>query len=316
MRRVLVPLDGTPLAASILPDARHLAGESGELILIRDPMGSVGSRAKPASSRAEALQEVLIDLETQAALLRDQGVAVETHALVMIDPAYAIGTATYIYGADMIACATRGRSPMGRLVRGGVAWRALADSPVPVLIRHVDTDAQSQPIVPRSGRILVPLDGSRNAEKALPLAHELAHEWKADLWLVHVVSHFPITELPQTEIAPHAATDCQAEREVHTYLDNLAAHLSGTVQTRVLFGSLAERLIDAARNWDVSHIVMASHGRTGLSRVVLGSVADALIQHLPYPIIVIPSHVAEAIEQPALGQEARVDLAGPTSRDE
>jgi nucleotide-binding universal stress UspA family protein len=316
MRRVLVPLDGSSLAASILPDARQLAGEGGELILIRDPIGSVGGRAGLAPSAAEALQEVLIDLEAQAALLRDQGVTVETHALVMIDPAYAIGTATHIYGADMVACATHGRGPSGRLVRGGVAWRALADSPVPVLIRHADADAESQSIVARKGRILVPLDGSTNAEKALPLAQELAQEWQSEVWLVHVVAHFPITELPQTGIAPDAATDRQAEQEARAYLDSLAAHLSGEVHIHVLFGSVSERLINAAQAWDVSHIVMTSHGRTGWSRVLLGSVADALIEHLHCPIIVIPSRAAEAIGRSAVEQETHFNLTGQTGRNE
>src|SRR5579872_1476677 len=96
LRRVLVPLDGSSLAASILPDARQLAGQDGELILIRDPIGSVEGYPGEMPSAAQALQDVLIDLETQAALLRNQGVTVETHALVMIDPAYAIGVATHI----------------------------------------------------------------------------------------------------------------------------------------------------------------------------------------------------------------------------
>lgn len=297
MRRVLVPLDGSPLAASILPDARQLAGESGELILIRDPIGSVAGNVVPAPSAAEALQEALVDLEARAATLRGQGVTVETHVLVMIDPAYAIDTAARIYGADMVACATHGRSPSDRLVKGGVAWRALADSPVPVLIRHADVNAASRSIVARKGRILVPLDGSTNAEKALPLAEELAHEWQMELWLAHVVSHFPITEFAQSAIAPDAVTDHQAEQEAQTYLRTLAAHHSGKVCTRVLFGSVAERLIDAAHAWDISHVVMTTHGRTGLSRVLLGSVTDTLIEHLDCPIIVIPSHAAEAAER-------------------
>jgi len=307
MRRVLVPLDGSPLAASILPDAMQLAGKGGELILISDPIGSMRGRAFPAQSEAEAVREALADLEAHAAPLREQGVAVETHASVMLDPAYAIGTATRIYGADMVACATHGRGPFGRLVRGGVAWRVLADSPVPVLIRHADAAAASRPIDAREERILVPLDGSAYAEKALPLAQELADDWQASLWLVHVVSRYPITELPQTEIAPEAATDFQAQRSVQTYLDTLGAHLTGEVHAHVLFGSVLESLIDATRAWGISHVVMSSHGRTGLSRVLLGSVADELIHHLPCPIIVIPSHPLNA--GPVREPEAMVPTA-------
>lgn len=302
MRRVLVPLDGSPLAASILPEATQLAGKDGELILIRDPIGSAWNGRPLGPSEGESVRETLADLEAQADQLRKQGLRVETHALVMIDPAYAIDAAIRLYGVDMVACSTHGHGPLGRLVHGGVVWRALADSPVPVLIRHTDAVTGDRSMLTPERRIMVPLDGSHYAEKALPLAQELAQEWNASIWLVHVVSSYPITGLPLTDIDPEAATDAQARLAAQTYLDQVAARLTGEIRTHVLFGSVSEHLIASVRAWNIGHVVMASHGRTGLSRVLLGSVADGLIQHLDCPIIVIPSHAAASTERSALDQ--------------
>lgn len=288
MRRVLVPLDGTPLAASILPHAKQLAGEGGELILVRDPIGTVSGRIDLYQSEEEAVWGALASLETQAAQLRQEGVKVESHVLLMVDPAYAIDVAARIYHADMVACATHGRGPLGRVLRGSVVWRALADSPVPVLVRHSEAPSGYKSIFAPEPRILVPLDGSKSAELALPLAQQLMKEWNASLWLVHVVSSYPITGLPRTKIDLEAVSDAGARHTARHYLDEVAGRLTGKIRKHVLFGPVSEHLIAAVRTWNVTHVVMTSHGRTGLPRAVLGSVADDLIQHLGCPIIVIP----------------------------
>jgi nucleotide-binding universal stress UspA family protein len=81
VRRVLVPLDGTPLAASILPDAKKLAGAGGELILIRDPVDMVSGRMILNQSEEEAVGDALASLENEAERLRAEGVRVESHRL-------------------------------------------------------------------------------------------------------------------------------------------------------------------------------------------------------------------------------------------
>jgi nucleotide-binding universal stress UspA family protein len=302
MRRVLVPLDGSSLAASILPDPKQLAGEGGELILIRDPIGSDSESSLLGLNEEASVQETIADLEAQADRLRKEGIRVETHALVMIDPAHAIDTAIRLYGADMVACSTHGRGPLGRLMHGGVVWRALADSPVPVLVRHLDAPSNDRSIFVPERRIMVPLDGSQYAEQALPLAQELAHEWDASIWLVHVVSSYPVTGLPRTDIDPEALSDEQAQRSVQSYLEQVATRLNVKVHKHVLFGPVSEHLVAAVQAWNIGHVVMTSHGKTGLQRALLGSVADNLIQHLNCAIIVIPSHVVAATERSGADQ--------------
>ncbi|HCG00853.1 MAG TPA: hypothetical protein DEV93_09965, partial [Chloroflexi bacterium] len=90
----------------------------------------------------------------------------ETHALVMIDPAYAIDTGIRVYHPDMVASSTHGDGPLVRLLHGGVAWRALAGSYVPILVRHTNASPAYRSIFAPEPRIMVPLDGSEHAEKA------------------------------------------------------------------------------------------------------------------------------------------------------
>src|SRR5437764_251138 len=93
--------------------------------------------------------------------------------------ALAVKGADVVAHTDFVACATHGRSPLGRLVHGGVAWHALAHSTVPVLLRRIDEKPHYASIFAEPRKIMVPLDGSELAETALPLAAELAEEWDA-----------------------------------------------------------------------------------------------------------------------------------------
>jgi nucleotide-binding universal stress UspA family protein len=297
MRRVLVPLDGTKLAESVLPEARRLAGDGGVLILLRDPINMVSDHERLDDTDNGAALDALASLELLAAPLRQGGMNVETRALVSTDPADAIDIAAHTYGADVVAFATHGRGSLGRMLHRSVVRRALAHSSVPVLVHHVEAPwgpaSSSQP----EPRILVPLDGSHFAERAVPLAKELADEWAASIWLVHVVSHYPVTGFPRTDIVPQAVTDGRARLAADQYLREVAARYGGTMRPHVLFGPVSEHLVAAVRAWDITHVVMTSHGRTGLSSVVLGSVADDLTQLMRCPLIIVPLHASIRGEQ-------------------
>jgi nucleotide-binding universal stress UspA family protein len=294
MRRVLVPLDGSPEAASILSEAKNLAGPRGELVLLHDAIGSSWNGTRHGVAESEAVRGALEDLEREAQPLRDQGMEVEIHALVMTDPAQAIDAAIRIYHPDVVACSTHGDGPLGRLLRGGVAWRALAGSSVPMLVKHTDARVPYRSMIAPEPQIMVPLDGSEYAEKALDLAQQLADEWRASIWLVRVVSDNSASP------GAHAAADSttrsldEVRLSVKAYLNELGRRLPGEVNTRVLYGPAVERLAGAVRQWSIGHVVMTSHGRTGLRRALLGSVADGLIQSVDCPVIVIPAHALEA----------------------
>ena len=143
---------------------------------------------------------------------------------------------------------------------------------------------------------MVPLDGSKYAEKALPLAQELALEWNAPLWLVQVVPQYAITDTAYTPGDFVAETYDEMVKEAQTYLERIVVSISGEAYAVAGFGSVPDTLVEYVHQFSITDVIMASHGRTGLSRVILGSVADEIIRRLHGPIIVVPALAAGRLE--------------------
>jgi nucleotide-binding universal stress UspA family protein len=297
MRRVLVPLDGSEFAEAIIPDARRLAGTDGELILVREASWPILQRDIFVDASMLAVEDAEWYLEHEAEKLRADGVSVRTQSLIMANAAAAIDSAVKIFNADMIAIATHGRGPLGRLAHGSTAWRALAHSTVPILLRHVENAAPSHVIREVKRRIMVPLDGSTYAEKALPAAQELALEWNAPIWLVQVVPDYPITDTPYARVDFIADAYKGAVNEAQKYLEGVAASLHCDVHCQADVGAVSDILVGYVERFSITDVVMASHGRTGLSRVILGSIADDLLHRLHTPIIVIPVLATGRLEE-------------------
>jgi nucleotide-binding universal stress UspA family protein len=138
-------------------------------------------------------------------------------------------------------------------------------------------------------RILVPLDGSARAERALPVAVRLARASGGTIHLVRVVSD-PAPYGPRTVPAPDWAVDLrEAERaEAVRYLAAIAAREELeriAVETTVLTGSAAARILSDARSTGSDVIVMCSHGRTRFSRWALGRVAQSVARHSTAPVL-------------------------------
>jgi len=301
MCRILVPLDGSEMAEEILPDACDLAGGDGELLLTHiahtpiSPRGVNGFQARNAKSAGERY------LLSKAKSLRERGFKVSVHVEMGTDVSAAIDQVAAESGADLIACATHGRGPGGRLVHGGVIWRAIAQSRIPVLIRHFPERPRRNASVDGKKRlVLVPLDGSPFAEKAIPVAEWLARRLNAGICLVRVVE-----PLPSTVAISYAVPQPGYEKEVedaHKYLDQLANRLHQDapaleVESAAYFGTTHESLEKCVEDKGITHIVMSTHGRTALSRVLLGSVADSLVHELSLPVILIPALAPGRLEE-------------------
>jgi nucleotide-binding universal stress UspA family protein len=296
MRRILIPLDGTELAASILPDAERYAGPDGELILIRDAGWGAFNPRTQFYGLWPAIEATDKYLEEQARTLSGRGVRVRAHRAVFFNPSAAVDEAAALMKVDMIACATHGRGPLGRFFHGNIAWKMLAGSPVPVLLRHPPVATQSSHAdgeLPQR-RILVPLDGSTFAESALPLARQLAEEWQAPIYLLQVVNETTPPSVPTegSNTVPASVTDDPPL--ALAYLKQIAERMSGEVHADILLGTpAADRIVEFASANAISDVVLSSHGRTGLSRLIFGSVADGLIQRLHCPIVVVPAQAVK-----------------------
>lgn len=131
-------------------------------------------------------------------------------------------------------------------------------------------------------RILVPLDGSILAESVLPAAAQLTRTLKGTLILLRV---YDVTSSDFSIFVMEAE-----EQKAQTYLDGVALRpaLAGLqVETRTLGGAAALNILDAVQEYQVDLLVMSSHGRSGITRRVLGSVAEHVIRYAPVPVLVL-----------------------------
>jgi nucleotide-binding universal stress UspA family protein len=162
---------------------------------------------------------------------------------------------------------------------------------------------------PRSGgrgvsvynKILVPLDGSKLAEEVLSHVQDLAQRYGSEVILIQVVP--PLSKLVmeteavsmgEARAGPEAATAvAKAEREkAHSYLESTAKRLRDEgvrVRAEILTGEAGDAVVAYAQSEVVDLIAMSTHGRSGLGRLVYGSVADHVLRHTGAPVLLIRS---------------------------
>ena len=145
-------------------------------------------------------------------------------------------------------------------------------------------------------KILVPLDGSKRAEKILPHVEELALRYKAKVIFMHVIEYKAV---PTSEGAYINLTDKEFEQAKKQAATNLAG-IQGEFrekniesQSHVIYGSAVEGIINIAAQEGVDLIALASHGRGGLARVFYGSVAAGLLHRVDRPLLIIRSRNTE-----------------------
>lgn len=140
-------------------------------------------------------------------------------------------------------------------------------------------------------KILVPLDGSKLAENAIPHAVSLATTSGATLLLARAML-LPVVSPAAWTTIDIAKIREQEEKAIKKYLDDLAAGLKEkghTVEVVALEGEAADVLLDVAEKERVDLIVMTSHGRTGLNRWLFGSVAEKVVRHAHCPVLTVGS---------------------------
>jgi nucleotide-binding universal stress UspA family protein len=133
--------------------------------------------------------------------------------------------------------------------------------------------------------LLVPVDLGEGSAPAITLARELAAALRADLVLVHAFHGLsvPYSELPPSLVERElAGVEGGAEKALE-----LLASRAGAVRTVLRHGEPAEVVLAVATEVGASMIVMATHGRRGLPRLVLGSVAERVVRESPIPVVTV-----------------------------
>lgn len=265
-RRLLVALDSFDRSLAVVPDAVALA---------RHVAGSVSlAQVLPPGSPGEAVAAARARLGRLTTAIEAEGVAAST-VLLEGDPAEQIVSYVTGNGIDIIALRSHGAWTDDGGLQGSVADAIIRQSPVPTLVRRVPADHAS-PSAARFQRLLVPLDGSRLAERALPDALGLARATGGRVLLLQAVGG-----LRRFDDGGSTALIDRELRAAGEYLADLRARCrdGGTpVEATVRLGPPAETIRWVARETGADLVVMATHGRSGLRRERLGSVALAALQ--------------------------------------
>ena len=143
----------------------------------------------------------------------------------------------------------------------------------------------------RYKKIVVPLDGSGWAQRAIPHATDIARTNGSELILLHVFRPPAWEYTPEITLAGQEPQIQQAREQMKQYLIGLRAELRGEhmqVRTHMIEGQGVARLIcDYVESEDIDLIVMSTHGRSGLSRLVFGSIANEIMQCARVPVLLV-----------------------------
>lgn len=294
-RHILVPLDGSELAEKALASAEQIAAaisrgnaagsDPVRLVLLRVASPAALLAADPllydemVRMSVDEAQTYLNNVVTSR--LTGHPAIIETVTQVG-SPADAVVQYAEDHGVDLIVMSSHGRTGSRRWVYGSVAEKVMHHAPcATVIIRaHVEVSMF------QNRKLLVPLDGSELAERALEPALSLAGAVQSDVLLLRVVvGREPLPEAmtpvgDQAKAALEAATS-QEMVEAEAYLQKI---YTGYDNQRLFFdvksteGDIADAIISYADSHGVDLIVISSHGRSGLGRWLHGSVAEKVLR--------------------------------------
>jgi nucleotide-binding universal stress UspA family protein len=294
--KILVPLDGSAIAQGMLPCVKTLARPFGSTIVLFHAaettleMDRQEEYAKETTDRIRSLAEEY--LAGVAKVLRRQRFKVEVK-VGLGGVAHSITDFAETEKMDLIAMSTHGRAGLARWMLGNAPDRVLRHTHIPVLLVRPtgDTPLDAKPYALK--RLIVPLDGSRAAQAVIPFVREMAKRLKLEVVLIQVIS--AETTVQFTPMGPDTWT---VPSDVLQQIDVLASgYLAGVgkdleregipVRWDVLRGATAPRIVEFAQETPASMVAMTTHGRSGLRRWVLGSVADQVVRESGEPVLVV-----------------------------
>lgn len=307
IRKILVPLDGSPLAEAALPFATAIASRTGaSLTLIRAAKyrsllsDVAGDQYRVISTAEQYLAQVTEQLTTQ-------GLEIESGVPFGGTSTDWIVEESETRNVDLVIMATHMREGADRWLHGSVAEAVVHRSHVPVmLVQATDAEKLAQRFSaqrPEKPILIVPLDGSEFAESVLPFAADLAHDIGARVILLGVVPREgQLVAGVGGAITTYAGeTHGRLDVVAHTYLASMAANVAPKdveVETLVRYGEAAHEIIEAVGACAPAAVVMATHSRTAIMRSVLGSVADVIAHHTATPVVMMHPTKIRTAETP------------------
>ncbi len=300
-RSILVPLDGSPSAEFAVPVAQGIARRTGggvHLVHVHVPLSAAGALRTATPSyyddwESEAKGQEEDYLSSLPRRFPDEGRTTVVHRVAEGSVVETLVRCAAEGEVDLIVMTTHGRGPLARAWLGSVADGVARRSGMPVLLLRPTADPE--PMGEHLFRnILIALDGSALSEQILEDAVTLGSLVAARYTLVRVVSPMVLSGYAPTPEGMLGDASSAPELELligdaEAYLEDTAQGLRErglSVETQVVVETQpAIGILEFAREKAVDLIAMATHGRTGFSRLLLGSVADKVLRGTTAPIL-------------------------------
>jgi nucleotide-binding universal stress UspA family protein len=307
-RSIIVPLDGSPAAEHALPYAYEIARRAGatlHLVYVHtDKDSPIPVKGQPITDENLAFQRhehARLYLEAIKAYLSeihaDSQILIQVLARSlenMVNESVSTLLAKHIEATnvDLVVMTTHGRGGLARFWLGSVADMLVRLTNVPILFVRPTEDLPDFLHPSMFQQILIPVDGSRLSEQILKPTLALGELLQAEYTLLHVVK--PL--YPDDNLITHKnIPDIQASQEAQSYLDTITQRLGiedQPIATRFIFAEKpAAVILDQARRHEHTLIAMATHGLSGVRRLLLGSVADKVLRGAETAVLVYcPPH--------------------------
>jgi nucleotide-binding universal stress UspA family protein len=275
---ILVPLDGSQLAEMALPYAEELSARLGSdvtLIYISESIDDPHRHMHQIymQKMAESTKQ---DAEAYARKLGKEWAIQARSVNLAGNPAEEIVKYADSENIGLIVLSTHGQSGIRQWTIGSIANKVVRATKQPVLLVRAEG---THPDVPQKGMLrkaLLPLDGSRESEAAIPYVAELASRLGMSVILLQVLA-----------IGDKALAE--------DYLEKIGVQLKQrgvTVESQVRFGEAATEIVNLAAEIHADVVAMSIHGRSGMGRWVLGSVAERVLYEGSTPLLLVRGTVS------------------------
>jgi len=262
-KRILVPVDGSEFAEQMIPHATAIARATGAGVTLLRVVSD-------AADQADARDHVVKRAESVGA----EGLCIVAKG----EAADAIRVEAERVPGTLVALSSHGRSGAAEAIFGSVALDVLRGSRAPILVFRPDSRTSAAP-VPKIGRIVVPLDGSKESESIVPQAAEFAKWLGARIVVVSVLD-------PSPRLAPGIpAGDVQESSYVHGRATDIAQRYGVATGWEVLHGDPKEAIPQFVRSLGDAMLAMTTHGRSALRTVVAGSCTASCLREAGVPVL-------------------------------
>ncbi len=291
-KRLLVPLDGSDLAESVLPAAIYLAERFQATLILFHAMEQNAPTTIHGAHHLSNLAEANAYLDALATQLNRPDLTIERHVHAAKEPdvAQSITRHANALNAQLIILCAHGRSGLRQTLVGSIAQRVIHQGATHVFLLRPDLKADWQ-----CQKILVPLDSAPVHEPALPIAAEFARVCQASIEVITVVPTASTLSVERAATSTFLPTTTNAvldlaERGAVSYLEKIKGQLAAdglNVKGQVARGDAATEILSSAERSSADLIALATHGRGSIEAFWAGSVTPQVIARAKSPLLLV-----------------------------